>query len=200
MMSPPLNVTELLVRADAGDEGAQADLYALVEPVLRNLARARKRANPAGHELRTTVLIDDAFVKLVGRRVTVWSPGDRQKFFAYASKKMQDMLIVELRRGSAIKRNEGQALAPLEEALVVISQSAGGEDLDFQLDLKDKLAQLQELDEEAAIIFRIKYFWSATFDDVVEMLGFPNRSAVVKPYARAIVWLRNALRDYDLES
>jgi hypothetical protein len=112
-MPQPSSVTELLVRADAGDAGAQAELYAVAEPVLRALARARERARGAARELETTALIDDAFLKLVEQGVTTWAPGDREKFFAYVSAKMHDLLIDELRhRGRGLgfpAQPEGEA-------------------------------------------------------------------------------------------
>src|SRR5262245_55631736 len=113
-MPHPSGVTELLARADGGDVAAQAELYVLVEPVLRSLALARKRASGAGQEVETTALIDDAFLKLVGRGASRWTGGDREKFYAFASAKMHDLLIEELRRRLAGKRNEGRAPAPLD--------------------------------------------------------------------------------------
>ena len=92
-MSQPGEITDLLRRADQGDRDAAGRLFALVEGDLRAIARKRKRAVPVGGDQSTTLLVDDAFLRLVGQQATTWEPGDRRKFFGYAANQIHQMLV-----------------------------------------------------------------------------------------------------------
>src|SRR5258708_4290144 len=68
MTTEPGEITLLLRRcANEDDEEARERLYRLVEPELRQAARQRLRRNSAEPLLQTTLLIDEAFMRLVLR-------------------------------------------------------------------------------------------------------------------------------------
>ena len=57
-----------LGRVRAGDEGAAAVLFPLVYDQLRKAAQAGLQGERAGHTLSATVLVHEAYLKLVGPR------------------------------------------------------------------------------------------------------------------------------------
>ncbi len=103
-MQSPGEVTFLLQKACGGDRMASDELYRLVEKDLRAIAGKRKQRFKNVLEGSTTVLVDDAFCKLVGNDVTIWQPGDRGKFFSYAANKIHDLLVEAARARMAQKR------------------------------------------------------------------------------------------------
>jgi RNA polymerase sigma factor (TIGR02999 family) len=102
----------LLGLASQGDSAAQEQLFRLVEGDLRKLAKARLRHERFSPDLQTTVLVDDAFVRLVGNQTLTWE--SRAQFYCFAAKIMRQILVDDARRRDAQKRG-GDRTAPLDE-------------------------------------------------------------------------------------
>jgi RNA polymerase sigma factor (TIGR02999 family) len=100
------DVTTLLQLVGDGDRPARDALFRVVEAQLRKRAKARMRQERPGHILQTTVLIDDAFVKLVGARAMTWQ--NRSQFYRCAAQVMREILVDEARRRAVEKRGGGQ--------------------------------------------------------------------------------------------
>jgi RNA polymerase sigma factor (TIGR02999 family) len=105
------DVTTLLGLTRQGDAQAQEDLFRLVEAELRKCAHARLRQGRQPHDLQTTMLVDDAFVKLVGNTKLTWE--NRSQFFCLAARAMREILVDEARRHAAGKRGGGRQPADL---------------------------------------------------------------------------------------
>src|SRR5437588_7388165 len=114
MSSTPGEVTILLQQAESGDRDAADKLYRLVERDLRAIAGKRKQRFGNPMDGSTTVLVDDAFCKLVGSDVTTWLPGDRGKFFSYVANKIHDLLVEAARSQAALKRGGDRRQVGLE--------------------------------------------------------------------------------------
>jgi RNA polymerase sigma factor (TIGR02999 family) len=112
MSRPATDVTTLLARAGRGDRQAQDELFRLVEAELRQRAKALLRRERPTANLQTTVLVDEAFVRLVGDPDRNWE--NRSRFYSCAAKVMRDILVDEARRRAAEKRGGGEAPAPLD--------------------------------------------------------------------------------------
>jgi RNA polymerase sigma factor (TIGR02999 family) len=102
MPTPPPDVTTLLARAGGGDLDAQRDLFHLVEGELRKRARARLRHEQPSPNLQTTLLVDEAFIHLVGNQRVSWQ--DRAHFYGCAARVMRQVLVDEARQRTAQKR------------------------------------------------------------------------------------------------
>ena len=96
------NVTEMLLRWSNGDEGALNQLLPVVYEELKRIARARLRAEDAGHTLNTTGLAHEAYLRLVNIREVEWN--DRNHFMSMAARAMRRILVDHARRRSAHKR------------------------------------------------------------------------------------------------
>ncbi|HKH43391.1 MAG TPA: ECF-type sigma factor [Thermoanaerobaculia bacterium] len=99
---PSREVTELLDAWSDGDREALDRLVPLVLEDLRRLARSYlSRENP-GHTLQPTALVNEAFLRLIGRRqVRIES---RVQFFAVLAQTMRHILVDHARRKKAARR------------------------------------------------------------------------------------------------
>src|SRR5271170_6841319 len=111
-MSAQPGITALLSLAARGDKSAQEELFRLVEGHLRRQARAYMRQAQPTHLLQTTVLIDEAFVKLVGDQEILWE--NRSHFYCFAARVMRQFLVDEARQRGADKRGGGVPPLPLQ--------------------------------------------------------------------------------------
>lgn len=196
-MPEPDNVTGLLQAADRGDVEAANRLFLLVQEDLKKIARKHKRAAGVGGEICTTILVDNVFLRLVGKDVTPWRPGDRRKFFGYASTKLHDMLIDLLREQRAAKRGGGQAHGELAEDMA--ASASGGQDLELLIDLKEVLGRLEHFALEDAIVFRMRFFLDSTFEEIAQIMGI-SKSEAVRSCQRTRLWLQRELEEYNVDT
>jgi RNA polymerase sigma factor (TIGR02999 family) len=199
-MAEPGDITRLLQEADQGKAEAANQLFALVEPDLRRIARKRKRLAGvgAGRDASTTVLVDEVFCRLVGQQATTWQTGDRRKFFAYVANKIHDFLIDELRKQQARKRGGDVPHAGLEGDVADPSPGVIGH-LDLLLDLRAALLRLQQFAPEDAILFRIRFFLECTFEETADVMG-TSKTVAVRSFQRTQLWLRRELKEYNLDA
>ena len=193
-MNDPGEVTVLLQLAETGDAEAANRLFRLVEQDLKGIAIRRKQAAPQV-SISTTALVDEIFCKLVGQQLTQWQSGDRRKFYGYASRQMHNLLIDAARKRFAEKRGGHVRHEVLDEKLAPASREPSQETLDLLIDLREKLALLQEFSPDDANIFRIRYFFGATFAEIANVLEKPQTS-VERGYQRAKRWLQRELKEH----
>jgi RNA polymerase sigma factor (TIGR02999 family) len=183
-----MSVTQILARMQEGDRRAAGELMPLVYGELRKLAEIRLANERAGHTLQATALVHEAYLRLVGEEdKPVWE--NRRHFFGAAAEAMRRILIESARRRAAIKRGEGGAKVPLEEAFLVIEEP----DIDL-LALDEALERLGETDPPAAELVRLRYFAGLTHPEAAEILGLPLRT-VERTWTYARAWLLRALQE-----
>ncbi|MEM6794838.1 MAG: ECF-type sigma factor, partial [Acidobacteriota bacterium] len=105
-------MTRLLVEWKQGREEALDELTPLVYEELHFLAHRFLRKQHQPDLLQTTVLVHEAYLRLVGEAVD-WQ--GRDHFFAVASTMMRRILVDFARWRCAQKRGGGQAPVPLED-------------------------------------------------------------------------------------
>jgi RNA polymerase sigma factor (TIGR02999 family) len=98
-------VTRLLLARNEGDREALDRLLPLVHGELRRLAQGYMRRERTGHTLQTTVLIHEAYLRLIDARQVRLE--NRTHFFAVAARLMRQILVDFAR---VIIRNVGPAL------------------------------------------------------------------------------------------
>lgn len=198
-MVNPGEVTILLQKADCGDRGAADELYRLVEKDLRAIAGKRKHRFENPLEGSTTVLVDDAFCKLVGSDVTIWQPGDRGKFFSYMANKMHDLLVDAARAKLAQKRGGDRKQVDLSAFDPAARGSEALEETDFMIDLKAALDRMDAFAADEARAFRIYYFLGCTFDETADILQV-SATESKRLLRKAQMWLQRELKGYQHES
>jgi RNA polymerase sigma-70 factor, ECF subfamily len=181
----PQRLTELLVAWSDGDQKALNDLFPLVYDELRQLARRHMRRERRGHTLRTTALVNDAYLRLVDQRQVRWQ--NRAHFFAIAAQMMRRILVDHARAKHYEKRGGGAAHVPLEEAAVV-SEGKAAE----ILALDEALRALAEIDPRRASVVELRYFGGLSNEEIAEVLKV-STNTVTRDWNMARAWLYHEL-------
>jgi RNA polymerase sigma factor (TIGR02999 family) len=115
MSQPTTNeITGLLVAWAEGDESALERLIPLVYDELRRLAHRYMRGERPGHTLQTTVLVNEAYLRLVDWKDAQWE--SRAHFFAVSAQMMRRILVDFARDRQYLKRGGGALHVSLGEA------------------------------------------------------------------------------------
>jgi RNA polymerase sigma factor (TIGR02999 family) len=114
------DITLMLQAVERGEKKASEDLLPTVYEELRRLAAARMAFEAAGHTLRPTALVHEAWLQLVGGGARSWQ--NRAPFFGAAADAMRRILTDKARRKSRPKHGGGQvrvdsAATPIKIAL-----------------------------------------------------------------------------------
>jgi RNA polymerase sigma-70 factor (ECF subfamily) len=180
-------ITALLSAAGDGDDGARAALWDAVHDELRGMARQRLRHEHRGSELQTTVLINEAYLRLVARDERTFR--NRRHFFGAAAESMRRILVDEARRRCSLKRGAGRHTITLSDS------GATFEDHPAELlALDEALSELRRRDERKAEIVHLRYFAGLTVAEVAELLDVSPR-LVDKEWRFARAWLHQALSE-----
>jgi RNA polymerase sigma factor (TIGR02999 family) len=179
------DVTELLDKATRGDPQAQDELYRQTEPELRKLARHWIRRKFAQERVRTTEVIDGAFVKLMRLPAPGWQ--HRGAFFVFASRNLFTVLIDLLRDLSRQPAN-----LP-DEDLEKIPDRARGLTLHTLLALREALEDLgRTLSETHRAVVELRFLGECTLDAVATLLSI-SRDEVFRKSRIALAYLREKL-------
>lgn len=177
-------VTRLLGRLRDGDEEALERLMPLVYDELRRIARQRMRGERREHTLGPTALVHEAYLRLLESESI--QAEDRSQFFAVASETMRRVLVDYARARKALKRGEGKAKVPLEEAEAFLTERQADE----MLSLEEALGRLAGFDKRAARVVQYRFFGGLTLEETGEVLGVSPKT-VQRDWLAARAWLRN---------
>ena len=181
----PGKVTQLLSRVGAGDPDAARSLFAVVYDQLRRIAGAQARRSGPGHTLTPTALVNEAYIKMIGR-----IPGgleNRVHFFGIAARAMRQVLIDHAERKAAIKRGGDAQFVTFEES--ALEQASTAEQL---LSLDQALERLGEHDPRMVKIVEYRFFAGLKQDEIAALLGI-SVPTVKREWRAAKAWLRDAL-------
>ena len=184
---PPLD--ELLKAARSGDEAAAAELWKLVYADLRQLAQSRMQSLPPGQTLQATALVNEAYLRLVGRNGEAAEWQNREHFFGAAARTMRNILVDQLRHGSRLKRGGDRARVALFE--LESEGLASGVDV---LDLDGALTRLEAIAPHAAEVTVLRFFGGLTIAESAAELGV-SEATIEREWAYARAWLRRDLGD-----
>ena len=182
------DVTRLLDAAAAGDRRAAADLLPLVYDELRRLAAARMAAESPDHTLQPTALVNEAYLRLVGRGDDLRWDG-RGHFFAAAAEAMRRILIESARRKHGPERGGDFTRLDLDP-----DQPAPPGPSTRLLALDEALDRLAAIEPRAAEVVKLRYFAGMTVAQAAAVLGISTRT-VDSDWAYARAWLVTALQD-----
>jgi RNA polymerase sigma factor (TIGR02999 family) len=131
--------------------------------------------------LQTTVLVNEAFVRLLNWEKVSWQ--NRAHFFAMSARLMRNILVdMSRRRGKA---------APGSSILVVDLAAADRAGPDRSRDLvaiDDALRELAVHDERKAQIVELRFFGGLNLDEIAEVIGVAPIT-VSREWAKARAWL-----------
>lgn len=187
MMSGPdrSTFTRLLTRAPT-DPDSRKQLFATVYDELRALARSLMKAERAGHTLRPTALVNEAYLRLVEQDGIAWQ--SRAHFFGIAARAMRQILVDHARERAARKRGGRLTRVTLDESLA----PAAPADCEI-LDLHANLEKLAALDARMAQVVELRVFAGMSSREVAHVLGVSRRT-VDGDWGFARLWLSRELR------
>jgi len=176
-------VTRLLDRAREGDACARDELFDLVYADLRAIAQRLIGAGsgPPG-AFQATELVNAACLHMLDQERL--DAENRRHFFYLLKRAMHDVLVKEARSAAADKRGGGRQRVPLVEFAVDDTTTVCG-----MLELSAAIAELHEIDPDAASVVRLRYFCGRSLRETAELMD--SSLAVVRrhwDYAQA--WLR----------
>ena len=186
LASSPSDVTALLQAWSDGDRGALDRLTPIVYDELRRLARRYLRRERTGHSLQTTVLVNEAYVRLVDYKRMQWQ--NRAHFFAVSAQLMRRILVEHARRHN-LKRGGGLQHVSLEEA----GEVGGGRPTDL-VALDDAMNALARLDPRKARVVEMRFFGGLSVEETAEVLNV-SPVTVMRDWSTARAWLYRELKN-----
>jgi RNA polymerase sigma factor (TIGR02999 family) len=181
-------VTELLQAWGNGDESALEHLTPLVYDELHRLARRHMSRESEGHDLQTTALINEVYLRLVDFQSVRWQ--DRAHFFAVCARLMRRILVDFARSRESLKRGGNNLKVTLEENLAFSSNAPTQ-----LLVLEEALTKLSEVDSRKSNIIELRFFGGLTVKETAEVLQV-SPDTVMRDWSLARAWL---LREMDQE-
>jgi RNA polymerase sigma factor (TIGR02999 family) len=183
----PSQITSLLSAVGNGDAGAAEQLWRVVADELHRIAKARLAGEGRRGDLQTTVLVQEAFLRLVGGGDGAVIPANRRHFFAAAKNAMRQFLVDDARSRGRHKRGDGRRPGALGEAVATFDSDPAE-----VLAVDEALEKLRQRDPRKAEIVEYRYFAGLTIDETAEQLGLSPRQ-VDKEWQFAKAWLRRGL-------
>lgn len=184
----PSDVTLLLQRLSEGDHGVADELARIVYDELHRIADRAMRSERPDHTLQPTLLVNDAFLRLVGQHGTHWQ--NRSHFYALAAQAIRRILMDHARARQRQKRDFGLRVT-LDHSIAAAEQA----DVDV-LAIDAALGRLESLAPRQARIVELRYYAGLEIDETAQALGISP--ATVKrdwTFARAFM-----LRELQQES
>jgi RNA polymerase sigma factor (TIGR02999 family) len=175
------DVTRLLKEWSQGHEEALDLLIPTVYEELRRLARSYMRKERPGHTLQPTALVNEAFIHLVGQRVS-WQ--NRAHFFGIAAQCMRRLLVDYARRHNADKRGHPDGGVNLE--LLPTNRRSSP---DYLLAFHEALNELAKTDERRARILELRCFGELEIKEIAHVTGL-SPATIKKELRAGRAWLR----------
>jgi RNA polymerase sigma-70 factor (ECF subfamily) len=178
-------VTELLRQWERGDQDALNRIVPLVYAELRRIARRRLDGERSAQSLTPTVLVHEAYLRLMDVRQAGFR--DRAHFLAMASRVMRRLLIDRARARRAARRGGGAEVVEWDDDLVASDAQA-----DALADLDEALTRLEAIDPRQGQIVEQRYFGGLTLEETAAVIGV-SLATVKRELRFAHAWLAAAL-------
>jgi RNA polymerase sigma factor (TIGR02999 family) len=182
-------ITRLLHAVESGAPDATDALACAVYDHLHAVAARQMRQERDAHTLQPTMLVHDAFLRLVDQRAVHWQ--NRDQFYRVAAQVMRRILIDHARRRRAAKRAGGEKV-PLDGL-------AAPEPIEEVAALGEALARLATVDPRAAQVVELRYFGDLSIEETAEVMHL-SLSTVKRDWRFARAWLRRELRPDETSS
>ena len=183
---PQDRITELLHAWRSGDMTARDELMAVIHNELHRLARGYMRRERPGHTLQTTALINEAYLRLMGRRARTGNPG---AFF-------RPRCAVHAPHPRGPRASAAVSQAPTTRRRIRAARRSGGlrtKRAPALIALDEALERLAALDQRKARVVELRYFAGLTVEEAADLLeGSPV--TVMRDWSLAKAWLQRELR------
>ena len=181
------DVTRILSAIENGDSAAAEALLPLVYQELRKLAAAKLANERPGQTLQPTVLVHEAYVRLVDvDKPQPWN--GRGHFFAAAAEAMRRILVEKARKKQSLKQGGQMRRVELVDAAVAENSN---EDL---LALDEALTRLEQQWPDKARLVKLKYFAGLSIPEASQAMGISTATAE-RHWKFARAWLHSQLKE-----
>jgi RNA polymerase sigma-70 factor (ECF subfamily) len=181
----PDEFSETLSALPSGDQRLLEQLTPVVYAELHRIARRVWGQQAPGHTLQPTVLIHEAYLKLVRQKDRTFE--SRAHFLAVASMAMRQVLVNHAESSVADKRGGKNHAIPLDEAQTASIQ----EEKDVLL-LHHALRKFSDLDPRKARVVEMRYFGGLSIEETADSLGV-SAITVTRDWQIARAWLAREL-------
>lgn len=168
------DITELLIGTSRGDAAALQELYALLYPEIKRVARIRlAQSGPGGRSagLNTTALVHEGFLRMADQQGLQGET--RGQFFAYVGRVLRSVVIDHLRTEGRDKRGGDAVMVTLSAADDVASSQSQALDM---IGLDQALERMRALDTSLYELIEMVGFAGLTIVEVAELRGLSTRS------------------------
>jgi RNA polymerase sigma factor (TIGR02999 family) len=182
-----IELTGMLNRWRAGDRACEAQLIAIIYPVLRAFAH-KQLASKRGLTMQPTELAHEAYFKLAGQREVDWK--NRAHFFAIASQAVRRVVIDYLRERSAQKRGGDEIVVSIDHLLDAEQPIINGP-VDW-LRIDHVLNELEAVNEQGARIIELRYFAGLSLEETALAMDMSS-ATIARRWRSARAWLHGRL-------
>lgn len=179
------DITNLLAEWTEGNREAMDRLMPLVYDQLLSLARRRMSLEAAGHTLRPTELVHEAYLRLIHSEIPASS---RAHFYAICARLMRRILIDHARASLRDKRGGGASVLTLDG--VDVAAPGAPEQV---LAIHQALEKLTELDPRKAQALELVVFGGLEQDMVADFLNI-SPATLRRDLKMARAWIHQFLR------
>jgi RNA polymerase sigma factor (TIGR02999 family) len=179
-------VTELLMAWGRGDEAALEQLAPLIHAELYRLARGYMGRERPGHQLQTSALINEAYLRLIDWKNTRWQ--SRAHFFGVAAQMMRRILVDFARR-----RPRAEGGVPAQHVSLEAAYDVPHEPEADLVALDEALDRLAEMDPRKSRIVELRFFGGLSVEETAEVLSV-SEATVMREWNKAKAWLYQAIK------
>ena len=182
-------VTRLLQRVREGDKTAEALVVEMMYGEMRRLAAGLMRRERPNHTLQPTALVNEAYLKIMGRGNVSWQ--DRRHFFAVAALAMRQILADHARRRKAEKHGGGFEFIELDSGRH--GGRAGDTAIANVVAVHESLERLEQQDGRTYQVVLYRFFCDLTVEETAELMDISERT-VKREWNLARAWLQADLQ------
>jgi RNA polymerase sigma-70 factor, ECF subfamily len=155
----------ILARARAGDQGARGEVISRIYEELRLVAARMMQRERAGHTLTPTAVVHETVMRLLGDAIFDRAP-DRSSLLSAAARAMREILVDHARRRASARRGGRWVRVPLDAVVDYFE----AQDLDVSA-VREAIVRLTALDERQGQAITLRYFGGLTVPEVALALG-----------------------------
>lgn len=165
------DITELLLGTSRGDAASLQQLYALLYPEIKRVARIRLAQSGHAAGLNTTALVHEGFLRMADQQGLQGET--RGQFFAYVGRVLRSVVIDHLRTEGRDKRGGDAVMVTLSAASDVAAVQSQAVDM---VGLDQALERMRALDTGLYELIEMVGFAGLSIAEVAELRGLSTRS------------------------
>ena len=170
MVAQP-DITELLIGTSRGDAASLQQLYALLYPEIKRVARIRLAQSGHAAGLNTTALVHEGFLRMADQQGLQGET--RGQFFAYVGRVLRSVVIDHLRGEGRDKRGGDAVMVTMSAADDVAAVQSQAIDM---LGLDRALERMRVLDTGLYELIEMIGFAGLSIAEVATLRGLSTRS------------------------